>query len=98
MKTAEKPGRCMALLNPPAPTVLEPKTTISDTTPRKEIAATAQLLSLAQQHPKSYTTRGDATVGLRGRRDRVRLGWRASRQGEVGASRALPCSNTLGGR
>jgi putative transposase len=31
----------MALLNPPAPTVLEPKTTTPDTTPRKEIAATA---------------------------------------------------------
>ncbi len=31
----------MALLNPPAPTVLEPKTTTPETTPRKEIAATA---------------------------------------------------------
>jgi putative transposase len=31
----------MALLNPPAPTVLETKTTTPDTTPRKEIAATA---------------------------------------------------------
>jgi putative transposase len=31
----------MALLNPPAPTVLEPKPTTLDTTPRKEIAATA---------------------------------------------------------
>jgi len=31
----------MALLNPPAPTVLEPKTTSPSTTPRKEIAATA---------------------------------------------------------
>jgi len=31
----------MALLNPPAPTVLEPKTTTPDTTGRKEIAATA---------------------------------------------------------
>ncbi len=31
----------MALLNPPAPTVLEPKATTHDTTPRKEIAATA---------------------------------------------------------
>ncbi len=31
----------MALLNPPAPTVLEPKTTKQKTSPRKEIAATA---------------------------------------------------------
>jgi len=31
----------MALLNPPAPTVLEPKTTTPQTTPSKEIAATA---------------------------------------------------------
>lgn len=31
----------MSLLNPPAPTVLEPKTTTLDPTPRKEIAATA---------------------------------------------------------
>ena len=31
----------MALLNPPAPTLLEPKTTTPDTTGRKEIAATA---------------------------------------------------------
>jgi len=31
----------MALLNPPAPTALEPKTTTLDTSPRKEIAATA---------------------------------------------------------
>jgi putative transposase len=31
----------MALLNPPAPTILEPKKTTPDTTPRKEIAATA---------------------------------------------------------
>ena len=39
--TAAEPNCCMALLNPPAPTVLEPKTTTSDTTPGKEIAATA---------------------------------------------------------
>jgi hypothetical protein len=31
----------MALLNPPAPTVLEPKTVSPNTTPGKEIAATA---------------------------------------------------------
>ena len=31
----------MALPNPPAPTLLEPKTTVPDTAPRKEIAATA---------------------------------------------------------
>ncbi len=31
----------MAMLNPPAPTLLEPNTTSTDTTPRKEIAATA---------------------------------------------------------
>ncbi len=31
----------MALLNPPAPTVLEPKATTTKTAPRKEIAATA---------------------------------------------------------
>ena len=31
----------MALLNPPAPTLLEPKTTAPDTTLRKEVAATA---------------------------------------------------------
>ena len=31
----------MALLNPPAPTAIEPKTTIPDTTSSKEIAATA---------------------------------------------------------
>ncbi len=31
----------MTLLNPPSPTVLEPKTTASTKTPRKEIAATA---------------------------------------------------------
>ena len=31
----------MAVRNPPAPTVLEPKTTTTDTTPTKEIAATA---------------------------------------------------------
>ena len=31
----------MALLNPPAPTVLEPKATTPDTTLTKEIAATA---------------------------------------------------------
>ena len=31
----------MALLHPPAPTVLEPKTTTADTTPRREVAATA---------------------------------------------------------
>ena len=31
----------MALLNPPAPTVLEPKTVTTHTPPRKEIAATA---------------------------------------------------------
>ena len=31
----------MALLNPPAPTVLEPKKTTSTKTIRKEIAATA---------------------------------------------------------
>ena len=31
----------MALLNPPAPTALEPKTTVPDTAPRKEVAATA---------------------------------------------------------
>jgi len=31
----------MALLNPPAPTVLEPRKTTPATTPRKEIAATA---------------------------------------------------------
>ena len=31
----------MALLNPPAPTALEPKTTTPDTTTRREVAATA---------------------------------------------------------
>ena len=31
----------MALLNPPAPTVLEPRKNTTDTTPRKEITATA---------------------------------------------------------
>jgi len=31
----------MALLNPPPPTILEPKTTTPDRAPRKEIAATA---------------------------------------------------------
>ena len=31
----------MALLNPPATTILEPKTPTPDTTPRKKIAATA---------------------------------------------------------
>ena len=37
--TAAEPNRRMALLTAPAPTVLEPKTTTPDTTPRKEIAA-----------------------------------------------------------
>ena len=31
----------IALLNPPAPSVLEPNTTAPDTTPNKEMAATA---------------------------------------------------------
>ena len=31
----------IALLNPPAPTILEPKKTTPDTTPRNEIATTA---------------------------------------------------------
>ena len=62
----------MALLNPPAPTFLEPKTATPDTTPSKEIAATASLPSLAQHHATSYTTPGDAT--LRRRRRRLPLG------------------------
>ena len=51
----------MALLNPPAPTLLEPRTTTPDTTARKEIAATAELTSLAQQHATNYTTPRDVT-------------------------------------
>jgi len=34
-------GESMALLNPPAPTVLEPNRTVPEATTRKEIAATA---------------------------------------------------------
>ncbi len=40
----------MALLNPPAPTVLEPRKNTTDTTPRKEIAATAN-----RSHSHSHT-------------------------------------------
>jgi hypothetical protein len=46
----------MALLKPPEPTLFEPKDPTSTKTTRRQISATAQLLSLAQQHATRYST------------------------------------------
>ena len=84
----------MALLNPPAPTVLEPKTTTTDTTPQKEIAATASLLPLAKQHATSYTTPRDA-IALRRLSQRGRSADRLPPGQSVASNE--PCVDAAGG-